>query len=190
MLKLAIMISGRGSNMAAIIEAIKDGRLNAEIVGVLSNKKDAKGLEIARSAGLKTADFNITSFTDKDAYETAVVKQLQAWNTDWIALAGYMRIIGTPLLKGYKDRIINIHPSLLPDFKGLNAQAQALKAGVKQAGCTVHLVDESLDGGPILKQATVPVLSTDTVDTLSARILKEEHRIYSETLAEIASSKH
>lgn len=184
------MISGRGSNMAALIQAVKTGRLDVEIVGVLSNKKEAKGLEIAQNAGLKTAHFDINHFDSKDAYEDAVVKQLQAWDTQWIALAGYMRIIGTPLLTAFRDRIVNIHPSLLPDFKGLNAQEQALKSGVKIAGCTVHLVDESLDGGPILKQASVPVLPDDTEATLSARILIEEHRIYTETLQEIVDNKH
>jgi phosphoribosylglycinamide formyltransferase-1 len=181
-MKLAILISGRGSNMSAIITAIHTGQLNATIVGVFSNIPTAPGLEIAKANHIPTATFKVSDFPTHIAYETAIVSLLHQWHPDWIVLAGYMRIVGPTLLTPYAGKILNIHPSLLPNFKGLHAQRQALNAGATETGCTVHLVDESLDGGPILNQTKVPILPTDTEDTLSKRILDQEHRLYVEVL--------
>ncbi len=177
MLKLGIMISGRGSNMAAILAAIQAGQLQAEVALVISNKPTAKGLEIAQHYGVPTR-----VSTD----EIEMVRALQDAGVDWVVLAGYMRIVGPSLLRAFPNRLLNIHPSLLPDFKGLHAQRQALEAGVSRSGCTTHLVIEQLDSGQILKQAEVPILPGDTEDTLSERILVQEHRILVETLKEIA----
>ncbi|MFC1617154.1 phosphoribosylglycinamide formyltransferase [Candidatus Margulisiibacteriota bacterium] len=169
MLKIGILISGRGSNMQAILQAIKAGFLDAECTIVISNKADAKGLEVAKSFGSQTA-----VSTD----EKQILGILQGHKVDLIILAGYMRIVGKILLDAFPNKILNIHPSLLPSFKGLNAQRQALKAGVKISGCTVHYVNEKLDDGKIIFQEPVPVLDHDTEASLSKRILEKEHVIY------------
>lgn len=182
MKKIGILISGRGSNMEAIIKAINDGRItNAQIVVVISNKDSAGGIEIAKKNGIDTHVLNYKS-KSREEFDREISAILKSYNVDLICLAGYMRLLSPWFTHEFENRILNIHPSLLPSFPGLNAQKQAFDYGVKFTGCTVHFVDELLDHGPIIKQAVVPVLPDDTVETLSARILEEEHRIYPEAI--------
>ena len=181
-MKLGVLLSGRGSNFEAIARNVQSGQLVCEIGFVFSNKPDAPGLDLARQYGFPTASIPSRAIP-REAFDLQVLDLLKSHHVDWICLAGYMRLLTGEFVRQFRHRILNIHPSLLPAFPGLDAQYQALVHGVKVAGCTVHLVDEQLDSGPILKQATVPVLDGDTVDTLSARILCEEHRIYSEAIA-------
>jgi len=189
MKRIAIQLSGRGSNFEAIARNIAQGSLTAEIAAVVSNVPDAKGLDTARQLGLPA--FSLPSKgVDTDLYAQQVVDLLEPLGIDLICLAGFMRRVGTPLLARYSQRILNIHPSLLPSFPGLHVQQQALDYGVKLSGCTVHFVDAGLDTGPIVKQASVPVLDDDTADTLAARILVEEHRIYSEAIALVLSGHY
>lgn len=180
--RIAVLISGRGSNLQSIIDAIGAGTLDATIAVVLSNRVDAPGLQRARDAGIEAVWLNPRDYADREAYDRAIVAILRAHNVDLVCLAGFMRLVGVPLLDAFPDRILNIHPSLLPSFPGLNAQHQAFDHGVKVSGATVHLVDRDLDAGPIVLQAAVPVRDDDTVDTLSARILVEEHRLYPEAI--------
>ena len=181
MTKLGILISGRGSNFEAIADHIAAGELEAEIAVVISNRPEAPGLEAARRRGLPAVAIPSKGL-DREIYDRMVVEELRARGVEFVCLAGFMRLLSATFVRAFPNRILNIHPSLLPSFPGLDAQHQALEHGVRVSGCTVHFVDESLDTGPILVQATVPVLDADTVETLSARILKEEHRIYSEAL--------
>jgi phosphoribosylglycinamide formyltransferase 1 len=180
--RLGVLISGRGSNLQAIIDAIARGRLAAAIAIVISNRADAAGLERARSAGIETLCLNPRDYPDRDAYDAAIAGALHQRRVDLVCLAGFMRLVGPRLLEAFPNRILNIHPSLLPSFPGLDAQSQALEHGVQVTGATVHLVTSDLDGGPIVMQAAVPVTPGDTVDSLSARILVEEHRIYPEAI--------
>ena len=173
-----MLISGRGSNLQSIIDATRDGALNAVVSLVVSNRVGAAGLERARDAGIDAVCLPARDYADRDAYDRAMADLLRAGGVDLVCLAGFMRLVGRPLLDAFPDRILNIHPSLLPAFPGLDAQRQALDHGVRLTGATVHLVDGNLDSGPIILQAAVPVLDDDTVDTLSARILVEEHRLY------------
>jgi phosphoribosylglycinamide formyltransferase 1 len=173
-----VLISGRGSNLQALIDAVADGRLDARIAVVVSNRAEAAGLARARQAGIETVCLSHRDYPDRDAYDRAVLAVLEARGVDLICLAGYMRLVGAPLLEAYPNRIVNIHPSLLPAFPGLDAQKQALEFGVRVSGATVHLVTAELDAGPIILQAAVRVMDDDTVASLSARILVEEHRIY------------
>jgi phosphoribosylglycinamide formyltransferase 1 len=182
---LAVLISGRGSNLQAIIDAIGEGRLDARIAVAISNRPDAGGLQRAREAGIEALALATTDYPDRDAYDAVIVQMLRARAVDLVCLAGFMRLVGPPLLDAYPNRILNIHPSLLPSFPGLDAQRQALAHGVRISGATVHLVTGELDGGPIVSQAAVPVLDDDTVETLSARILVEEHRIYPLAIARV-----
>jgi phosphoribosylglycinamide formyltransferase-1 len=179
--RLAVLISGRGSNLQSIIDAIHDGRLDATIAVVISNRAEALGLARARAAGIEGLTLSPASYTSRDAYDRAITEELRR-DVDLVCLAGFMRVVGTPLIDAFRNRIVNIHPSLLPAFPGLGAQRQALEHGVRITGATVHLVTPELDGGPIVLQAAVPVLADDTVDSLSARILREEHRIYPEAI--------
>ncbi len=181
-MRLAVLLSGRGSNFQAIHEAIQRGELDAEIVCVISNRPDAPGIARARTYGYDAHVLDHKTFANRAAHEAEVLRVLEAARPDYIVLAGYMRLLSAAFVERWRNRILNIHPSLLPAFPGVDAQAQALKHGVKISGCTVHLVDENLDAGPILVQRAVPVLPTDTVETLSARILEEEHRAYVEAL--------
>jgi phosphoribosylglycinamide formyltransferase-1 len=178
-----VLISGRGSNLQAIIDAIRGGRLDATLSLVLSNRPDAPGLVRAREAGVEAICVRSQSYQSRDAYDRALVGILRDRRVDLVCLAGFMRLVGLPLLEAFPQRILNIHPSLLPAFPGLHAQRQALDHGVQVSGATVHLVTEELDGGPIVLQAVVPVRPDDTVESLSARILIEEHRIYPEAIA-------
>ena len=175
---IGVLISGRGSNLQALIDAIAEGRLIATIAVVISNRADAGGLERARAAGIETLVVDHRAFATRDAFDRALASELVSRRVALVCLAGFMRLIGAPLLEAFPDRILNVHPSLLPAFPGVDAQRQALEHGVKVAGATVHLVTAELDGGPIVLQAAVPVRDDDTPETLAARILIEEHRIY------------
>ena len=178
-----MLISGRGSNLQSIIDAIASGRLEASIAVVVSNRADAPGLCRARDAGVEALHLSPREYPDRDAYDRALADALEARQVDLVCLAGFMRLVGKPLLDAFPNRILNIHPSLLPAFPGVDAQRQALEHGVRVSGATVHLVTGELDGGPIVLQSAVPVLPGDTADMLSARILVEEHRIYPEAIA-------
>jgi phosphoribosylglycinamide formyltransferase-1 len=180
--RIAVLISGRGSNLQAILDAIAAGRLDGTVAIVISNRADAPGLARARDAGIDTQCLLPSEYADRDAYDRAIADVLRARAVHVICLAGYMRLVGGPLLEAFPNRILNIHPSLLPAFPGLEAQRQALEHGVRISGATVHLVTDGLDDGPIILQAAVPVLDNDSVETLSARILAEEHRIYPEAI--------
>lgn len=181
--RIAVLISGRGSNLQSILDATANGRLHATVALVISNRPGAPGLLRAREAGTEAVCVEPRGYSDRDAYDRAIVTLLRSHAIDLVCLAGFMRLVGPPLLDAFPNRILNIHPSLLPSFPGLDAQRQALSHGVRITGATVHLVTGELDGGPIVCQAAVPVLGDDTVDTLSARILVEEHRIYPEAIA-------
>jgi phosphoribosylglycinamide formyltransferase-1 len=180
--RIAVLISGRGSNLQSIIDAIAEHRLDATLAVVVSNRAEAAGLNRAKDAGVEAIHLSPKAYADRDSYDTAIVDILKAQRVDLLCLAGYMRVVGPRLLTALAGRILNIHPSLLPSFPGLDAQKQALEHGVKVSGATVHLVTAGLDDGPIILQAAVPVHSDDTADTLSARILVEEHRIYPEAI--------
>jgi len=176
--RLGVLISGRGSNLQSMIDAIADRRLDATLAVVISNRAEVPGLQRARDAGIDTRVLPARDLPDRDAYDAALVALLRDARVDLVCLAGFMRLVGAPMLAAFPDGILNIHPSLLPAFPGLDAQRQALAHGVRVSGATVHLVTSELDAGPIIVQSAVPVLADDTVDTLSARILMEEHRIY------------
>ena len=182
--RLGILISGRGSNLRSIVEAVQSGAIAASIGVVLSNRADAPGLDIARSAGIEAMALSPRGFPDRDSYDTALADLLRQRDVGLVCLAGFMRLIGRPLVDAFPDRILNIHPSLLPAYKGLDTHARAIAAGDALAGCSVHEVTEELDGGPVLGQATVPVGPDDTPETLAARVLAEEHRLYPRVLAE------
>ncbi len=183
--KLGVFISGRGSNMNAILQNIQQKKLDAVVSVVICNRKNAKGLEVATSNDIPAFTILPETYSSHNDYELAIIKIIKEYDIDLIILAGYMKLIKSPLLSAYHNRILNIHPSLLPSFKGLNAQKQALDYGVKVSGCTVHYVVEEMDAGPIVMQSAVPVLEDDTEDTLSSRILLEEHRIYSESIQQV-----
>ena len=187
--RIGVLISGRGSNLQSIIDAVRGSRLDAHIGVVISNRADAAGLMRARDAGIEGRIINARDFPDKETCDRAIADILLDSRVELVCLAGFMRIVGKPLLEAFPNRILNIHPSLLPAFPGLDAQRQALEHGVRVAGATVHIVTSELDGGPIVLQASVPVLPGDTVDTLSARILIEEHRIYPEAIQRVLSGK-
>ena len=176
-MRLGILISGRGSNMEAIANAISRRKLDAEIAIVISNRASAGGLDIARQRGIPMRVIESRGM-EREAYDKIVIDELMTHEVDLVCLAGFMRLLSASFVQAFPNRVINIHPSLLPAFPGLDAQRQALEYGAKITGCTVHLVDEFLDSGPILVQSAVPVLDADTVDTLSARILAQEHVIY------------
>jgi phosphoribosylglycinamide formyltransferase-1 len=184
--KVAVLISGRGSNMAALIDAARAKNYPAEIKLVVSNKADAPGLAKARAEGVEAIALNVRDFADKDAFEAAIDRELRQRNIEIICLAGYMRILGAAFVERWRGRILNIHPSLLPAYKGLRAHERALADGVVEHGCSVHLVTPELDDGPVLIQARVPVLPGDDAEKLAARVLVEEHRIYPEALARLA----
>jgi phosphoribosylglycinamide formyltransferase-1 len=180
--KLGVLISGRGTNLQSIIDAIAARQLQATIGLVVSNRPDAAGLQRARDAGIEALHLNPRDYAGRDAYDAALVDALAARGVGLVCLAGFMRLVGRPLLDAFAQRILNIHPSLLPAFPGLDAQRQALEYGVRVTGATVHLVTAELDAGPIVMQAAVAVRSADTVETLSARVLVEEHRLYPQAI--------
>lgn len=176
-MRLGILISGRGSNFEAIANSIARGKVNAEIVIVISNRANARGLEIARERGIPMRVI-ASAGVERETYDRMLIEELQTHQVDLVCLAGFMRLLSASVIRAFPNRVLNIHPSLLPAFSGLDAQRQALEYGVKITGCTVHFVDEFLDSGPIIIQSAVPVLDGDTVESLSARILAQEHVIY------------
>ena len=186
--RLGILLSGRGSNFEAIANHIVSGKLQAEVAVVISNVETAPGLDRARSRGLN-AVYIPSRRKAREDFDREAVEVLKKHDVSLVVLAGFMRILGRVFLEAFPYGILNIHPALLPAFPGTDAQQKALDSGVKFSGCTVHFVDDTLDGGPIILQAVVPVLDDDTVDTLSARILKEEHRIYSEAIDMVLSGR-
>jgi phosphoribosylglycinamide formyltransferase-1 len=188
MKKLGILLSGRGSNFEAIARNVQAGKIPAEIAVVISNKEEAPGLAKARELGLATR-FIPSKGKEREAFDREVVAVLREFQVDVVCLAGFMRILSPYFIREYPRRILNIHPALLPAFPGMEAQKQALDYGVKFTGCTVHIVDEGVDTGPIVCQAVVPVLDDDTPETLAARVLKEEHRIYSEAVCLLIGDK-
>ena len=183
--RLGVLISGRGSNLQALIDATRDRSLDATIAVVISNRADAAGLERARRAGIEALCLDHRASSSRDEHDRAVVRELRDRDVGLVCLAGYMRLIGAPLLEAYPSAILNIHPSLLPAFPGVDAPRQALEHGVTVTGVTVHLVTAELDNGPIVIQRIVPVMGDDTPETLAARILVEEHRAYPEAVAEV-----
>jgi phosphoribosylglycinamide formyltransferase-1 len=188
--RLGILISGRGSNMLALAEAVRDGRIpNTQIAVVVSDHESASGLLRAKKQGLKTVVVKRRG-RPREEHDRDVVAVLKDHNVDLVCLAGYMRVLSSQFLEAFPGRILNVHPSLLPAFPGLNAQLQAIEHGVKWTGCTVHFVDETLDGGPIVAQRVVPVRDDDTEETLSARILEQEHKIYPQALAMVTSGAY
>ena len=178
MTKLGVLCSGRGSDLQSIIDAIADGKLNAEIAIVLTDKPNVMALERAQKAGIKNLCIDRKQFNSKDDFEAALLNELRAAEVDLVVLAGFMRILSPSFVHEYKERIINIHPSLLPSFPGAHAHRDVLAYGVKISGCTVHFVDEGTDSGPIIMQVAVEVRDDDTEETLAARVLEQEHIIY------------
>ena len=187
--RLGVLVSGRGSNLQALIDAIGNGRLEATIAVVISNVAGAGGLDRARNAGLETAVLDHRGWPSREDYDRALVEELRAHDVDVVCLAGFMRRIGAPFIEAFPGAIVNIHPSLLPSFPGLHAQRQALAHGVKVSGVTVHLVTAELDAGPIILQRAVPVLENDTEETLAARILAEEHVAYPEAVQRVLDGR-
>jgi phosphoribosylglycinamide formyltransferase-1 len=187
--RLGVLLSGRGSNFEAIAGSIAAGKLDAEIAIVIGNRASARGLEIAKARGLPAVTIPSQGL-ERETYDNLLIRELRQHDVDLVCLAGFMRLLSAKFVEAFPGRILNIHPSLLPAFPGLDAQHQALQHGVKITGCTVHLVDELLDSGPIILQAAVPVLDEDTVETLSQRILAQEHRIYSEAIAIVLSGNY
>jgi phosphoribosylglycinamide formyltransferase-1 len=181
--RVAILVSGRGSNMAALVTAMREGRIAADPAVVISNLPMAAALARARAWGIPTEVIDHRQVRPREEHERAVLEVLARYRVDLVCLAGYMRLLGKTFVHAFHHKMMNVHPALLPAFPGLDAQAQALHYGAKVAGCTVHFVDEVPDGGPIILQAAVPVLEDDTEETLSARILEQEHRIYPEAVA-------
>ena len=184
--RVAVLISGRGSNMEALIRAAKEPDYPAEIVGVLSDNRDAKGLETAAAEGIPARAVPRKEFTSKHEHEAAIQAALEGFGAEIVCLAGFMRLLSGEFLAPWQGRIINIHPSLLPKHKGLDTHARAIQAGDKVHGCSVHHVTAGMDEGPVVMQAEVPVLPDDTPDSLAAKVLKEEHRIYPLALAKVA----
>ncbi len=187
--RLGVLISGRGSNLQAIIDAIKDGRLKATVAIVISNRADALGLDKARAAGIETLVLPQAASCTREEYDQVLVQHLQERQVDLVCLAGFMRLLSHVFINAFPNAVLNVHPSLLPAFPGLDAQRQAWEHGVRVSGATVHVVTVDLDAGPIVEQAAVPVCADDTPETLAARILVEEHRIYPQAIARILDGK-
>ncbi len=188
-LRIGVLASGRGSNLQAIIDACEKDSLPAEVVLVISDNFEAAALKRARKHGIDAIHIDPLSKENKEDYESCIVRELKLRNVQLICLAGYMRLVGKVLLEAYPNKIINIHPSLLPSFKGLDAQAQALNYGVRYSGCTVHFVDSGMDTGPIILQAVVPIYPGDGEDDLSSRILKKEHTVYPQAIKLFAEGR-
>lgn len=186
--RVGVLISGRGSNMAALIEAAKDPAYPAEITTVVANRPDAKGLDYARAHGLTAHLIDHNGFASREDFDAALNAYLQSQRLDLIACAGFMRIMTPVLIAPWAGRMLNIHPSLLPLYKGLHTHERAIANGDSEAGCTVHFVSEELDGGPIIMQARVPIKPGDTADSLAARVLVEEHKLYPKALSKVALS--
>ncbi|HHZ10902.1 MAG TPA: phosphoribosylglycinamide formyltransferase [Rhizobiales bacterium] len=187
--RVAVLISGRGSNMSALIAASREADFPATIVGVISDREDAAGLRAAQAAGIATAVVERGGFADRNAHDAAIDAALAGFGAEIVALAGYMRLLGAAFVERWQGRMINIHPSLLPGFKGLDTHRRALEAGVRIHGCSVHFVTADMDGGPLIAQAAVAVLCDDTEDSLAARVLKAEHRLYPRALAMVCEGR-
>ena len=188
--RIGVLLSGRGSNFEALAASVAEGSIpNAEIVIVLSNRENAPGIEKARARGIEAVAI-ASKGLEREAYDKLVVAALRERNVDLVCLAGYMRLLSPYFVRAFPQRILNIHPSLLPAFPGLESQRQALEHGTKFSGCTVHFVDENLDAGPIISQAVVPIEDSDTPETLAERILREEHRIYSEAVRIVLEGRY
>jgi len=187
--KLAVLVSGRGSNLQAIIDSIDREELDAHLSIVISNTKDAMALKRAEKHGIKTIFIDPSTYLNSKEYDKALVLKLKEFSIDLICLAGYMRILGEEVIQTFKEKIINMHPSLLPAFPGLNAQKQAIKYGVKFSGCTVHFVDSGVDNGPIILQTAVPVYDNDDEKSLSKRILEQEHYLYPKAIKMIKENR-
>lgn len=187
--RVVVFISGGGSNMLALAKAASEPDFPAEIIGVVSDKADAGGLAKAAALGIPTFSFVRKDYDSKDAHEAAILSALESLSPDIICLAGYMRLLSATFINAYEGRIINIHPSLLPLFPGLHTHQRAIDTGMTEAGCTVHFVTEGMDEGPVILQATVPVIAGDTAETLAARVLVEEHRTYPAALRLVAEGK-
>jgi len=188
-LKIGVLASGRGSNLQAIIDASEKGEIEAEVAVVISDKSDAYALVRAQKHGIPNHHIDPKSFKDKTAYEQAIAEKLRGYHVGLVLLAGYMRLVTKVLIDAFDGNVMNIHPALLPSFRGLHAQRQAIEYGVRFSGCTVHYVTEDVDGGPVITQAVVPVYETDTEETLSERILEKEHRIYPEAVRLFAEGR-
>ena len=188
-MRIGVLASGRGSNLQSIIDAIEKRTLDAILAVVISNKAEAPALERARSYGTPAVFLDPKTTADREAYDRIILEQLRRYDVELVALAGYMKIVTSVLIEAYANRMMNIHPSLLPAFPGLAAQKQALDWGVKVSGCTVHFVTEEVDAGPIIRQVALPILEEDTEETLAARILLEEHRIYPQALQLFAEKR-
>ena len=188
--RLGVLISARGSNLKAIIDAIADGRLNAAVAVVLSNKADAPGLDHAHRAGIETVVLSHKAFASREDYDRAMVQELNRRAVGLVCLAGFMRLLSPVFVDAFPDRILNIHPSLLPKYPGLHPQQQALDDGATVSGATVHIVNKELDTGPIVLQREVPVVPGDTADTLAARILEIEHRLYPDAIRLVLERRH
>ena len=189
MLKIGVLVSGRGSNLQAIIDAIEAKKINAEIAVVISNVLGVAALDRAKKHGIKAVVVSDKEFNDKSSYEKEMIAELEKNNVGLVCLAGYMKLISPEFVRHFKGKMMNIHPALLPAFPGLHVQRKALEHGVKVSGCTVHFVDDGCDTGPIIIQAAVPVLDDDTQESLSARILEQEHRIYPEAIRLFSEGK-
>lgn len=188
-LALGVLVSGNGSNLQAILDAIAQGKLDAECKIVVSNRPGAFALERASRAGVKQLTLDHKKFSSRQEFDRELVSHLKDAGVQWLALAGFMRVLTPEFLSAFEGRVVNIHPSLLPAFPGVNAQKQAYEYGVKVAGCTVHFVDSGVDSGPIIAQKAIPVLPSDTEETLRARILEQEHRLFVESLQAIAQNR-
>jgi phosphoribosylglycinamide formyltransferase-1 len=188
-LSLGVLVSGSGTNLQAILDAIAEGRLDARVCVVISNKANAFALTRARRANVPVRVISHKDHADREAFDAALVSALRDAGVTWVVCAGFMRIVTPVLLRAFEERVINIHPALLPAFPGIHAQAQALAHGVKVTGCTVHFVDEGVDSGPIIGQRSVPVADDDTLESLTARLLVEEHALFVEALSWIAAGR-
>jgi phosphoribosylglycinamide formyltransferase-1 len=187
--RIAVLASGRGTNFQAILNNVKSGKLNVKIDVLISDRRAAKALEIAQENNIDTVYFNIKEYPSHDKFDKSIAEELKRREIDLVCLAGYMKIVGQPILEAFKNKIINIHPALLPSFPGLDAQKQAVEYGVRYSGCTVHFVDEGVDSGPIILQQVVTVEQNDTEESLAERILKEEHKLYSKAIDLISKGK-
>ncbi len=187
--RLVVLVSGSGSNLQAFIDRIADGRLPAQIAAVISNKSDVYALDRARAAGITTEVLDHRAFSSRDTFDSALAARIDAYRPDLVVLAGFMRILTPAFVQHYAGRLINIHPSLLPKFTGTDTHARAIAAGETEHGCSVHFVTEELDGGPVVAQACVPVLTNDTIDTLRERVQRAEHKLYPQVAAWLASGR-
>jgi len=187
--RLVILISGRGSNMRSIIEAAQQGELNVDIAAVISNRPGAAGLDVARQAGIKTAVIDHKAYDSRERFDQAMIETIDQYQPSFVILAGFMRILTADFVEHYANRLINIHPSLLPKFKGLHTHQRAIEAGEKEHGASVHFVTAELDDGPVILQARVPVLPGDDADTLAARVLEQEHLLYPAAIRKLVSQQ-